>query len=291
MQTSAHLRFDCSLRAISPGQDPGRWRTPSMRVTASIWEALSALPNPPEPTSAVGSPAVPQTVARAVALRSRWSRLPGAGAERVPRCLRASMGPLLRQQRRAACAPAPCRAAAPLCCQPGGTYRLREIPPTGSMTARIAGAVVGACLTAGDACGDVAFPLRSVLRGGQGRPTSSVSDTSLSAFRFAGVRAAYRPAASAPGFAAAFALRALLLRHCGISQRTLPQDARAAHCLPSSALPWPVPPRPRRPAGHAGARPTTSRMSDASRPACVEPASREAEPVAAPPPRCLFRRR
>jgi len=291
MQTFAHLRFGCSLRAISPGQDPGRWRTPSMRVAASIWEALSALPNPPGPTWAVGSPAVPQPGARGVAPRSRWSRLPGAGVERVPRCAWASLGPPLRQQRVVICAASSCHAAAPLCCQTPGTYRLREVPPTGSMTPRIAGAVVGACLTAGDACGDVAFPLRSVLRGGQGRPTSSASVASLSASRFAGVRAAYRPGASPSGRAAASSLRGLLLRHCGISLMALPRDATAAHCLPSSALPWPVPPRSRRPAGHAGARPTTSRMSAASRPACVEPAGREAEPVAAPPPRCLFRSR
>jgi len=291
MQTSAHLRFDCRLRAISPGPSPGRWRTPSMRESTSTWEALSALPNPPEPTLAVGSPAVPQPGARGVAPRLRWSRLPGAGAERMPQHVRASLGPVLRQRRIVIGVASSCRAAAPLCCQAGGTYRLREVPPTGSITARIAGAVVGACLTAGDACGDVAFLLRSVLRGGQGRPTSSVPVSSLSACRFAGLRTAYRVSASAPGLAAAFALRALLLRHCRISRRTLPQDATAADCLPSGALPWPVPPRPRRPAGCAGARPTTSRMSAASRPACVEPAGREAEPVAAPPPRCLFRKR
>lgn len=96
MQTSAHLRFGCSLRAISLGQNPGRWRTPSMRESTSIWEALSALPNPPGPTLAVGSPAVPRPGARVVAPRWRWSRLPGAGAERAPRCLRTSMGPALR---------------------------------------------------------------------------------------------------------------------------------------------------------------------------------------------------
>jgi len=290
MQTSAHLRLDCSLRAIFPGQDPGRWRTPSM-PTASNRKSAPPLPDHLRPTLAVGSPAVPQPGARGVAPRLRWSRLPGAGAERVPQHVQASVGPVLRQRRVVVCAASSCRAAAPLCCQTRGTYRLREVPPTGSMTARIAGAVVGTCLTAGDACGDVAFPLRSVLRGGQGRPTSPASDTSLSAFRFAGLRAAYRPGASAPGFAAAASLRGLLLRHCGISGMALPRDATAADCLWSSALPWPVPPRPRRPAGHAGARPTTSRMSAAFRPAYVEPADREAEPVAAPPPRCLFRRR
>lgn len=52
MQT-LHLRFR-ALRAISPGQSPSRWQTPSMR-SASKWETASPLPNPLGPTCAVGS--------------------------------------------------------------------------------------------------------------------------------------------------------------------------------------------------------------------------------------------
>ncbi len=52
MQT-LHLRFR-DLRAISPGQSPSRWQTPSMQG-ASKWETASPLPNPLGPTCAVGS--------------------------------------------------------------------------------------------------------------------------------------------------------------------------------------------------------------------------------------------
>lgn len=106
MQTLHRLRRFRDLRAISPGQSPSRWRTPSMRESTSTWEALFALPNPPEPTSAVGSPAVPQPGARGVAPRWRWSRLPGAGAERMPQQAQASMGQAPRQARRV-CAAGP----------------------------------------------------------------------------------------------------------------------------------------------------------------------------------------
>lgn len=71
------------LRAISPGRSPGRWRTPSMLV-ASSRKSAPPLPDHLRPTWAVGSPVVPQSVARSVAPRWRWSRLPGAGAERRP---------------------------------------------------------------------------------------------------------------------------------------------------------------------------------------------------------------
>ena len=53
MQT-LHLRFR-DLRAISSGQSPSRWQTPSMRG-ASTWKGASPLPNLPKPTLAVGSP-------------------------------------------------------------------------------------------------------------------------------------------------------------------------------------------------------------------------------------------
>jgi len=51
MQT-LHLRFRV-LRAISSGQSPSRWQTPSMR-SASTWKGAQPLPNHPGPTSAVG---------------------------------------------------------------------------------------------------------------------------------------------------------------------------------------------------------------------------------------------
>ena len=51
MQT-LHLRFQ-DLRAISSGQSPSRWQTPSMR-SASKWETASPLPIPLRPTYAVG---------------------------------------------------------------------------------------------------------------------------------------------------------------------------------------------------------------------------------------------
>ena len=52
MQT-LHLRFR-DLRAISSGQSPSRWQTPSMR-SASTWKGALPLPNHPRPTLAVGS--------------------------------------------------------------------------------------------------------------------------------------------------------------------------------------------------------------------------------------------
>lgn len=52
MQT-LHLRFR-DLRAISLGQSPGRWPSPSLRAAAT-WKGALPLPNHPSPTSAVGS--------------------------------------------------------------------------------------------------------------------------------------------------------------------------------------------------------------------------------------------
>lgn len=51
MQT-LHLWFR-DLRAISLGQSPGRWPSPSM-LTASTWKGAPPLPNHPMPTCAVG---------------------------------------------------------------------------------------------------------------------------------------------------------------------------------------------------------------------------------------------
>jgi len=59
------------LRAISSGQSPSRWQTPSMRG-ASKWETASPLPNPLGPTLAVGS--------RPVTSRQRPDRCPTLGA-------------------------------------------------------------------------------------------------------------------------------------------------------------------------------------------------------------------
>ena len=69
MQT-LHLRFR-DLRAISLGQRPGRWPTPSM-PRASTWKGAQPLPNHPEPTSAVGSPPKPS--------HQRLDRRPASGA-------------------------------------------------------------------------------------------------------------------------------------------------------------------------------------------------------------------
>ena len=89
MQT-LHLRFR-ALRAISLGQSPSRWQTPSMR-SASKWETASPLPNPLRPTCAVGwRPAAqhPDGIPCPVA---------GAGSPGVPRLRAArndSRGPVL----------------------------------------------------------------------------------------------------------------------------------------------------------------------------------------------------
>ena len=69
MQT-LHLRLR-DLRAISSGQSPSRWQTPSMR-SASKWETTSPLPNPLGPTYAVGS--------RPAVSRQNLARCPTAGA-------------------------------------------------------------------------------------------------------------------------------------------------------------------------------------------------------------------
>ena len=69
MQT-LHLRFR-DLRAISSGQSPSRWQTPSMR-RASKWETASPLPNPLRPTLAVGS--------HPATSRQQFVRCPSAGA-------------------------------------------------------------------------------------------------------------------------------------------------------------------------------------------------------------------
>lgn len=117
MQTLHRLRRFRDLRAISPGQSPSRWRTPSPRA-ATNRKSAPPLPDHLQPTSAVGSPAVPPPAARAVAPRSRWRRRPGGGAERVPPRPRASVGPAPRQARagRVQCAGDP---ALPLAVHPG----------------------------------------------------------------------------------------------------------------------------------------------------------------------------
>ena len=69
MQT-LHLRFR-DLRAISLGQSPGRWPSPSLRA-AAIWKGALPLPNHPSPTLAVGS--------RPAMSRQRLARCPTEGA-------------------------------------------------------------------------------------------------------------------------------------------------------------------------------------------------------------------
>ena len=69
MQT-LHLRFR-DLRAISSGQCPSRWQTPSLR-TAPTWKGAPPLPNHPKPTLAVGS--------RPATSHQQPDRCPSAGA-------------------------------------------------------------------------------------------------------------------------------------------------------------------------------------------------------------------
>lgn len=69
MQT-LHLRFR-DLRAISLGQCPGRWPSPSLRAAAT-WKGAQPLPNHPSPTSAVGL--------RPANSRQRLARCPTVGA-------------------------------------------------------------------------------------------------------------------------------------------------------------------------------------------------------------------
>ena len=69
MQT-LHLRFR-DLRAISLGQSPGRWPSPSLRAAAT-WKGAPPLPNHPSPTLAVGS--------RPAMSRQRLARCPTVGA-------------------------------------------------------------------------------------------------------------------------------------------------------------------------------------------------------------------
>jgi len=69
MQT-LHLRFR-ALRAISLGQSPGRWPSPSLRAAAT-WKGALPLPNHPSPTLAVGS--------RPAMSRQRLARCPTEGA-------------------------------------------------------------------------------------------------------------------------------------------------------------------------------------------------------------------
>ena len=69
MQT-LHLRLR-DLRAISLGQSPGRWPSPSLRAAAT-WKGAPPLPNHPSPTLAVGS--------RPANSRQRLARCPTVGA-------------------------------------------------------------------------------------------------------------------------------------------------------------------------------------------------------------------
>lgn len=69
MQT-LHLRFR-DLRAISLGQRPDRWSSPSIR-SVSTWKGVPPLPNHPKPTFAVGS--------HPARSRQRLVRCPSVGA-------------------------------------------------------------------------------------------------------------------------------------------------------------------------------------------------------------------
>lgn len=101
MQTSAHLRFGSTLRAVSPGAMPPADGVP-VRCGASGWKGALPLPNLPKPTCAVGlRPAAP------VALIGTG---PGSGA--VPRGRPCQRGIWFRLAREWAGLPDPvCRAA------------------------------------------------------------------------------------------------------------------------------------------------------------------------------------
>lgn len=107
MQT-LHLRFR-DLRAISPGQSPGRWRTPSMR-RASRWKGTPPLPNHPKPTWAVGSPAGAQSPFRLD--RPFAGGLAMGAARRMPWISWGHGDPDPRQARKLRAACAACRPAA-----------------------------------------------------------------------------------------------------------------------------------------------------------------------------------
>jgi len=77
------------LRAISPGQSPSRWQTPSMR-SASKWETASPLPNPLRPTCAVGLPSA--------AMRCGMKGPPGLSNSPRPTCAVGSRPATSRQQ-------------------------------------------------------------------------------------------------------------------------------------------------------------------------------------------------
>ncbi len=91
MQT-LHLRFR-DLRAISPGQSPSRWQTPSMQG-ASKWKGAPPLPNLPKPTSAVGSHPEPShhrpdrcpTVGAGLPLASPFREAHGVGPHGAAMC-------------------------------------------------------------------------------------------------------------------------------------------------------------------------------------------------------------
>ena len=91
MQT-LHLRFR-DLRAISPGQSPSRWQTPSAAKRDGMGGAF-ALPNPPEPTLAVGShPATSRqrpdqcpTVGAGLPLASPFREAHGVGPDGAALC-------------------------------------------------------------------------------------------------------------------------------------------------------------------------------------------------------------
>lgn len=227
MQTLHRLRRFRDLRAISPGQSPSRWRTPSPRA-ATNRKSAPPLPDHLQPTSAVGSPAVPPTAAKAVAPRSRWRRRPGTGAERLPPRPRASMSPAPRQS----CAG---RSAISQSWQTECACRLRGITRPASIAKRIARAVVGSDPLAGEEHGTSDIPGRSVLRGGQGRPAAAI------------------PSLYHRG-----------MRHVGISPPLFQGCAAAVSCLPSAVLPLLMVPRSFGPALASGLCPASSARAGCS---------------------------
>ncbi len=89
MQTSAHLRFGSSLRAVSPGAKPPADGVPVRRV-APEWKGALPLPDLPKPTCAVGW--------RAGSAAGLMGTCPRCGAgPRDQRQIRVCRGALVRQ--------------------------------------------------------------------------------------------------------------------------------------------------------------------------------------------------
>lgn len=180
MQTSRLWLQD--LRAISSGQCPGRWPTPSPRV-AAIWKSAPPLPNHLGPTWAVGWPAAARLPIRDLA--PAW----GAGLDQLRgRQMVQRPWPAVGPARHQACGG---QAASLLCAQPSGGRRTGARSARGALPCMGGGAVGRASperaapAGAHDPCSATrcagfwaslraaSRPQRSLRRGGAWRATTS----------------------------------------------------------------------------------------------------------------------